>query len=270
MKKSLLVVLALLAGSVAAFAQENGGSVSFSRSGENSVSFSQSSENSVASAQKNGGDVDIEVDGDGEVNVTRLAKRIKRHYIRLGYASQGIEPEFGTNLRSNAGGAIEFGSTFVFNNRRPLAGMVRFGLDFSYLDIQAATFKVGNYGYGDDEEGGSMDDRALMANIGMQIGPSITVTPIDRLHARVYVHYAPSATAITPHGGFDDVMAGYTGYVTGGLEVSYRFITLGIEARNGSSDMSWIVGGDDDDEDEGAGKIPVRLLSNRFMLGFRF
>lgn len=182
----------------------------------------------------------------------------KRHYIHFGYAAQQRNLDGGTTLKSDYGAAAEFGSTFFFNNRRPTAGMIRFGLDFSYLDLQYASFAVEDFDENDD---------ALFANLGMQIGPSITVTPIRHLHAKAYAHYAPSVAVYAPYGDFDDLLGGYAGYITGGVQLSYRFLTLGVELRSGQVDASWLFGGDEDLLDD---STRVKLPGTRVIFGFRF
>ncbi len=136
--------------------------------------------------------------------------------------------------------------------------MIRFGLDFSYLDLQYASFAVEDFDENDD---------ALFANLGMQIGPSITVTPIRHLHAKAYAHYAPSVAVYAPYGDFDDLLGGYAGYITGGVQLSYRFLTLGVELRSGQVDASWLFGGDEDLLDD---STRVKLPGTRVIFGFRF
>lgn len=205
----------------------------------------------------------------------------KRHYIHLAYANQEVEMTNWLSLKSDLGAALESGSTFFFNNRRPVAGMIRFGLDFSYLDLQLNAFRpeslsgyfdnnwlrngfLGDY-YDDIEEyWDDYGEEAWYANVGMQIGPSVTITPVSGLHIKGYVHYAPSLAAFSPD-GFDDFQAGYAGHVTAGIQASYRFLTLGVEVRNATADLD-LFGGD---ETFLLGDN-VKLPGTRFLLGFRF
>lgn len=197
-------------------------------------------------------------------------KAPKRHYINLAYATQQLKFDPFTigdyttepvSVKSDQAFAAEFGTTYFFNGKKPIAGMVRIGLDWSYLDVQYASFKA-------DEAD------AHFVNIGMQVGPSVTVTPVQNLHLKAYVHYAPSAAAFSPE-GFDNIKFGYAGYVTGGVQASYRFITLGVEMRAGWSKMNMVTvdpesvieGGTIYDKDV---KVKTKLPSTRFIVGFRF
>lgn len=214
----------------------------------------------------------------------------KRHYINLSYATQKLQYPGLSTIKSSEGAAIEFGSTFFFNARKPVltpyVGAIRFGLDFTYLDITAAQFDLW------DSEGNKLD--SYFGNIGMQIGPSVTITPLRRLNIRLYGHYAPSAVAFTLD-KFEEVTYGYAGYVTGGLQVSYMFMTLGVELRGTTAKLNSISEDnfsaetpslDDllglDPNDIGVGDVAeyvnfdsgpkekVKLPGVRFTFGFRF
>ena len=121
------------------------------------------------------------------------AQEVPNHrYINLFYANQkldfgaygSVEPQ---TLKSDYSMGIEFGNTYFFNGKRPTLGMLRFGLDFSYADLQYASYKI----KGVDEFDIPIELDGHFVNFGMQVGPSVTVTPLDWLNARVYVHYAP-------------------------------------------------------------------------------
>ncbi len=204
----------------------------------------------------------------------------KRTYINLSYQWQKIDMGHNNVLPahsrlSNEGGSFEIGHTFFFNARNPIVtpglGEIRIGLDWSFLDVSAASWKVRD-----------SRDRIYFANVGMQIGPSVTFTPVRRVNIKGYLHYAPSFAACAiekwdPRGefsdSFDNFMGGYAGYVTGGVHASYRFITLGVELRGGHSDFRSI--GDDDDDDmsnplRGRHRGRAKLSGTRFVFGFRF
>ncbi len=201
----------------------------------------------------------------------------KRHYINLAHANQKIEFDASERFpaetfRSDYGAAAEFGSTYFFNGKRPVMNnTMRFGLDWSYADLQYASFRFGR---------GHAEREGHFANIGMQIGPSVTVTPVHPLHIRAYVHYAPSVAGFSPS-DFEDMKFGYAGYVTGGVQCSYRFVTLGVEIRSGRGKL-WSVDEDaleeilDDDgshldaDDLVGPKTHAKLSGLRLVLGFRF
>lgn len=198
-----------------------------------------------------------------------VIKAPKRHYINLAYATQQLKFDVyadvaAETLKSDHGVAAEFGSTFFFNGKRPVANMIRFGLDFSYLDLQYASFRI-NSTDGDDL---SVNLDGHFANIGMQIGPSVTITPLNRLHAKAYIHYAPSFAAFSLE-NFDNIKGGYAGYITGGVQVSYKFMTLGVEMRSATAKLS-TVDTDEDSDDVLGPKVSTKITSTRFIFGFRF
>ncbi len=217
-----------------------------------------------------------------------------RKYINLSIATQKLEYSGSRAMKSKSANSIEFGSTFFFNRHKPVVtpiGALRFGLDYSYMDITYATFEL--------KDKDHKKVTSYFGNIGMQIGPSVTVTPIKKLNIRLYGHYAPSFVVYTPDKNFKEVSYGYAGYLTGGLQASYMFITLGVEMRGATANMATFKGLHVDSggfEDEigdiiGGGGIPdpgdildpdvkvkvekgpkkkAKLPGVRFIIGFRF
>jgi hypothetical protein len=205
----------------------------------------------------------------------------KRHYINLAYANQKLEFEAfngipAHSLKSDHGTAIEFGTTYFFNGRKPVADMIRFGLDWSYADLQYAAYKIDVPDIHGDEIVVNTET-GHFANIGMQVGPSVTFSPVKYLNAKAYIHYAPSVTGYAPV-ELEDIKFGYTGYITGGLQVSYRFVTLGFELRGGNTKLSTLDDEVLDEAEEFNGnvsdfigpKVKTKLSGARFILGFRF
>ncbi len=211
----------------------------------------------------------------------------KRTYINLAYVTQSLKFDaYGDNaaqeLKSNQGFALEWGKTFFFNAKRPVAKMIRFGLDWSWMDVQYASFKI----KGVDEDDRPLEFDSHFINFGMQIGPSVTVTPMKWLNIKAYVHYAPSSVGFSPS-DFSNIKFGYAGYVTGGLQASFKCVTLGIEMRSATAKFSTInmdalnnIEIDEDSEempntddilDDIMGpKVTTKLPGVRFTVGFRF
>lgn len=209
----------------------------------------------------------------------------KRHYINLSFATQKLDhPDFTGTIKAKEAAAIEFGSTFFFNGKNPVLtpgfGAIRFGLDFSYLDATYARFEY-------TEDGEKIESH--FGNIGMQVGPSVTFTPLRKLNVKLYAHYAPSFVAFTLGKDFDEVTYGYAGYITGGLQASYRFVTLGFELRGSTTKLASIsednfsgeidppagIPGSIDEVDvnwsfDKGNKKKTKLPGARFTLGFRF
>lgn len=140
------------------------------------------------------------------------------------------------------------GRTFYIP-REPLFGMVKFGIDWSYLDVNFSKYEfddIYDYEYMyDDQQGGMWNDptytdedinssyNTYKVEIGMQVGPSITVNPIDYLKLSLYFRYAPSFSIMS---AFTDgeTSYGYGSYFTLGFAASYKVISIGIEKRWGN------------------------------------
>jgi hypothetical protein len=220
----------------------------------------------------------------------------KRHYINLSRSWQHMKfassnSEFAPDLRSTEGVALEAGSTFFFNGMRPIAGMVRIGLDFSYLDAQYNRFGITGIGV----NGGSVKLAAHYANLGMRLGPSVTVTPVRNINVRGYVHVTPSMSAVIYDefslDNFEELKGGFSLGVAGGVQASWRFLTLGLELRDARAKLASVdpdkitlddsgdSGGefdgvedlDDVEMNDAVGpKQKVKLPGVRLIFGFRF
>lgn len=162
-------------------------------------------------------------------------------YINLSGLTQKIKPvgRLDRTMKSSRGGALEFGNTYYIRPYKPFEvaplGKVRLGVDFSFLDLQGVEY---------EQAGGT---KTYFGNIGMQVGPSVTVIPVKDVSVKLYLHYAPSLAGIVvddANEGVNEVMLGYAGYVTGGLRASWKFLSLGVELRGATANLTAI---DEDD-----------------------
>lgn len=179
----------------------------------------------------------------------------RKKYTNIGYCIMNLDgmpvPE------SKFGFSYSMGRTYYLH-KKPLAGMIKFGLDFSYLDVTVASFDNSNgkgLSFGDDEEALEIDLKRNYFDYTMQIGPSVTVNPIDQLKVSAYGRFAPSASFITMN---DYAYVQFVPHFTCGLSVSYKVIGLGIEGRWGkanykgfSLDEDSMEFGEDNINDEG-------------------
>jgi len=190
----------------------------------------------------------------------------KRNYVNLAYVHQknmfdkgALPPE---TLYSWFGVAAELGVTYFVNEKNPASDMLYFGIDLSYLDMQFNSFKVK-----DPVEGANKRDRFTnFANLGIQIGPSLTVMPKERFSANIFVHYAPSVAAYALP-SYDYVFYGYAGYLTLGAKVSLRYATLGVETRYTETKLSYSGG---NAEIKRTNPLAMKIPNTRIILGFRF
>lgn len=171
--------------------------------------------------------------------------RLRKKYVNLSFSTIEMTQDDSPTLKSNYGAAFTVGRTY-FVHKKPIANMIRFGIDATWFDINYGNYKV-EYRYGEHEKYDSEFSSFHQAEIGMQVGPSITVNPISKLNIHGYFRYAPSFSAL--YDG-DTFRGGYASYFVGGGAVSYGVIGLGIEARFGACKYKTFGGGDSGDEAE--------------------
>ena len=70
--------------------------------------------------------------------------------------------------------------------------MIRFGLDATWFDLNYTNYKL-EYRWEDnyDEEEEPETSNFHQAEIGMQVGPSVTVNPVGKLNVNAYFRFAP-------------------------------------------------------------------------------
>ena len=110
-------------------------------------------------------------------------------YFNLNYVNQKLSPDIdgwdklgGGELKSDFGAAIVWGKTYYLH-KKPLAGMIKFGIDWSWMDLNYAQYKLETYDYDTDE---LYSEKAHQLEYGMQIGPSVTINPVHHLKVSAY------------------------------------------------------------------------------------
>ena len=73
--------------------------------------------------------------------------RARKHCINPAFVSQQLKFNAighipSQSLKSSEDVAAEFGTTFFFNAQKPVADMICFGLDWSYVDLSYAAFNL--------------------------------------------------------------------------------------------------------------------------------
>lgn len=176
-------------------------------------------------------------------------------YFNIGYiAGQSLTPNEsgydGLKWESQFGASLNWGRTYYLH-KKPLLGMIKFGIDWSWLDLNYTKYSMPEYTFGDDMNDGSYDEDydegfgSHQVDIGMRVGPSVTVNPIDHLKISTYFHFIPSYSLIMLDEEFNH---GYVSYFTVGGAVAYKCISLGIEGRWGKAKYN-NLSFDEDDED---------------------
>ena len=145
---------------------------------------------------------------------------------------EGDEP-----VKSNFGVAFTSGRTY-FLHAKPIAGMIKFGLDATWVDLN-----YDNYSYDSYVEGVGMESSAAhQIEYSLHVGPSIAINPVGKLNINAYFRYAPTFSALLSTNDGFALSGNYaTMFVTGGM-VSWGVIGIGAEYRFGNCNYRNLVG----------------------------
>ncbi len=221
--------------------------------------------------------------------------RGRRGYFNIGYAWEKLEAaDFPSENESEMAFFLTWGKTFYLH-KKPIANMLKIGLDFTWTDITYAKYEVENLVEESSDFMGvtfptfyvEKSDMHRM-DYGMHLGPSVTVNPVSALCVNAYFRYAPTFAMSMSHsdGGWD-MGYGYASLFVTGAAVSYKAISLGIEYRFGSTKMNILsmdpddLGYDDMEDIGGVGDVIGEIFSSaektkyklkdlRLYLSFRF
>ena len=130
------------------------------------------------------------------------------------------------DLESNYGVSFSVGRTFYLHNR-PIGGILRFGLDATWFDINYTNYKIKHITYL-----GTDNYQYHQGEASVHIGPSMTINPVGKLNLHGYFKYAPSFSMLYAQGA---LYGNYATFFVGGVSISYGTIGLGIESRFGNS-----------------------------------
>lgn len=236
-----------------------------------------------------------------EVEQDALNKKIwndRAKYFNIYYVNQSISQEdIDGTWKNDFGVAMAMGKTFYLH-KKPILGMIKFGIDWSYFDLNFAKYtddwgffngdaeyygSEGNYyydyGYDGDSSHGPEPEDIYQAEIGTAIGVSVTVNPYDHIKAAAYFRVVPSYSMLY---AAEDFSGSYGTFFLAGGSVAYKAISLGIEARWGKAKYDSMFNLDDieeidesmstDDIFEGNydGSSKWKTGSVRFYISFRF
>ena len=194
-----------------------------------------------------------------EINYDQLEKRWNRKKCwNIGYSVPTLERRDGTFMDWEADYAVSVKNVrSLYFHKKPLGGMVKIGLDYSFLDITYSKLQlkhIEGVAAGEDtsfpsdpsapsvsdgfdeivseDPSGSVLD-LLGFNLGMHkldqtfsVGPRITVNPIDHLMVGVYFHGGFTLSGIFEN---DNFSYGFGHTLASGLCVSYKVIGVGFE-----------------------------------------
>lgn len=151
-----------------------------------------------------------------------------RTYFNIAYGMLSLDRGDGQGkLNSNFAFSISRGKTYYLH-KKPLFGMLKFGLDWTFFDIAVAQYDNG-------ESFREKDNNDIYkGEVSMQFGPSITVNPVDFLKLNLYFRYDPTYSMMFNTDG-NEFKGNYASYFNTGLAASYKVISLGVEYRWGST-----------------------------------
>ena len=202
-------------------------------------------------------------------------------YFNIGYVNQTMtDKTFGGELKSDFGVSLSSGKTYYLH-KKPLLGMIKFGLDFTWMDINYVKSTLESF---DGEVGETYTSDMHQAEIGMQVGPSVTINPVHHLKVGGYFRVTPSYSMLYMDDTFHHH---YVTMLNAGCMVAWKVISLGVEWRWGSATYDGLTFDESAFDDESFGdegdpsmgdvmdklSAPERKLktsSVRFYLGFRF
>lgn len=190
----------------------------------------------------------------------------RKKYTVIGFVNQNLENkdiEESGKYKSKFGVTLQKGKTF-FLHKKPIANMIKIGIDWTFIDLNFAKYKDGNgisinlpsmddsydedYDYDDEEEGLDIDLGVMQLEYGMGFGPSVQVTPfyhigkgLEYIKAYTYFHVTPSYSAIIETTDNEtNFNHGYCTFFNFGVGLSYKVISVGFEHRWGTGKYNMV------------------------------
>lgn len=194
----------------------------------------------------------------------------RSRYLNIGYVWQKLKPtNEALQAESDYGVSLSWGRTYYLH-RRPLLGMVKIGLDWSWLDVNYANYSLtSKSGLAGTELPVNLG--AHQVDIGMSIGPSVTVRPIGGLKVSAYGRFTPSCSLAILE---EQTHADFVGFFNVGASVAWNAFSVGLEGRWGKAKYGGaLLSGEDGEErvpDIQGSPSRLKTSSLRLYFGFRF
>ena len=241
-------------------------------------------------------------DKQAETDQEALYKRIwndRAKYFNIYYVKQSLTQEdINGTWKNDFGVALAMGKTFYLH-KKPILGMIKFGIDWSFFDINFSKYSDnwgffngdygystdGNYGggnywypndYGSDYGYGIEPEDVYQAEIGTAIGVSVTVNPYDHIKVSGHFRVIPSYSMLY---AAEDFSSSYGTFFSAGGAIAWKAISVGIEGRWGKAKYNSVFNVDDMEEMEDTGEIfegnydgssKWKTGSARFYISFRY
>lgn len=107
--------------------------------------------------------------------------------------------------------------------------MLKFGLDWSWMDINYAKSAIEMF---DESSSEDFSSDVHQAEIGMQFGPSVTVNPVHHLKIGGYFRVTPSYSLLYMD---ETVHHHYVTFCNAGCTLAWKVVSLGVEWRWGTA-----------------------------------
>ena len=214
----------------------------------------------------------------------------RRKYWKFGFSNPNIERTDGEAMtwKTEFALSLQRGKTAYFHSK-PLWGMVKFGLDYGFMDLGYAKLKLKtvestentpsiqgthpgsnpNGGFDDiisDDPSGSIISM-MGVDLGMHkidyslhVGPSISVNPWDHLIVAAYFHVMPTASGILEN---DKFSYGFGCAMSAGVSVSYKAISVGAEGIWSTIKYKQASFDEEEDEEDGDNENDVNLFNTK-------
>lgn len=207
----------------------------------------------------------------------------RKNYFNVSWVDQTLETEtdaLEAKWDSQFGVALTKGTTYYLH-KTPILGILKFGIDWTQIDLNYVKYNELDLGLNDKLEDGFDDDPVgdiigdyiddklgdlhlgrHQAELAMHVGPSLTINPVDHLKINGYFRYAPSFSCVLQETAEGDPRFSYgygSFFVTGGA-ISYKVISLGAEYRWGQGKYCTTTFDSDEVDSDlgyGDGKIDV-------------
>ena len=176
-----------------------------------------------------------QVDTYKQEDLNRRIWKERAKYFNIGYVNQTLkEQDTGVKYKSDFGVSLSSGKTYYLH-KKPIAGMIKFGLDWTWLDINYAKSTWTDKTDIDEETGKPYTGAMHQAEIGMQFGPSLTINPVHHLKVSGYFRVTPSYSGLYMDETF------HHHYVTmwnAGCALAWKLLSVGVEWRWGTAKYS--------------------------------
>ena len=198
----------------------------------------------------------------------------RRKYWKIGITSPNLERTDGEEMKWKTNGSffIQKGRTSYLHSK-PIAGMIKFGIDYGFLDFTYSKLELKEISYNsesgtrasdgfDDIVSGDPDGDIGISELtgidlgmhkidySLHVGPSISVNPWNKLIATAYFHVMPTASSVIQN---DNFSYGFGCMMASGVSVAYKAISLGVEGVWGKVKYTQTDFSGDEDEDEDYG-----------------